>query len=158
MFNIIYSKQGGIYMKKFEMEVIIKGESKRVLVEINEEMIKEAIRVGWESLYFENEDLLAILTLGDRRFTVDVAGDVNVRKDNQLLDTYEIKKLIDDGIDLYYTDGIYVDSNNWFSLNEYRYRYSKTMDRYIWDLEEDVVLEELFDNTDNFINYLIGLF
>lgn len=145
-------------MKKFEMEVIIKGESKRVLVEINEEMIKEAIRVGWESLYFENEDLLAILTLGDRRFTVDVAGDVNVRKDNQLLDTYEIKKLIDDGIDLYYTDGIYVDSNNWFSLNEYRYRYSKTMDRYIWDLEEDVVLEELFDNTDNFINYLIGLF
>lgn len=145
-------------MKTFEMEVIIKGESKRVLVEINEEMIKEAIRVGWESLYFENEDLLAILTLGDRRFTVDVAGDVNVRKDNQLLDTYEIKKLIDDGIDLYYTDGIYVDSNNWFSLNEYRYRYSKTMDRYIWDLEEDVVLEELFDNTDNFINYLIGLF
>lgn len=120
-------------------------------------MLNEAIRVNWDSNYFKCEDVLAIATVGKIKFEIGVSGRSLIRKDNKTLELDEIKKLIDDGINIYERDDIIVYSSNWFSLKEYNYGYYEMAEIDIWFIKNSFVIDFKFKNIDELIECLTDL-
>lgn len=142
-------------MKEFKRNVMGKEE---VIIKIDEEFLKEAIRVKWESLYFSDYDTLAVAILGNKKLTIDVSGDVKVFRNNESLDLDEIRKLIDNGINIWESDEIEILYNNWFSLNCYVHKdYHKGIQD-VWVLIDDEVMESEFKNVEEVIDYLTSTF
>ena len=142
-------------MKEFKRNVMVKEEA---TIKIDEEFLKEAIRVKWESLYFSDYDTLAVATLGNKKLTIDVCGDVRIWKNNVILSLDEIRKLIDSGINIWESDEIEISSNNWFSLNCYIHKDCHKGTKDIWVRITDEVMESEFKNVEEVIDYLTSTF
>lgn len=142
-------------MKEFKKDVMIK---ERLTIKIDEDLLKEAIRVKWESLYFSDGDVLAVAILGNKKITIDVCGEVKILKNNEFLDLDEIKQLIDDGINLWECDDIEILDNNWFSINCYIHKSNYRGINDVWVRIDDDVMESEFENIDEIIEYLTSTF
>lgn len=142
-------------MKEFKRNVMLKEE---IIIKIDEEFLKEAIRVKWESLYFSDYGTLAVAILGNKKLTIDVSGDVKVFKNNESLDLDEIRKLIDNGINIWESDEIEILYNNWFSFNCYVRKDCPKGIKDVWVQIDDEVMESEFKNVEEVIDYLTSTF
>lgn len=142
-------------MKEFKRDIMVKEE---VTIKIDEEFLKEAIRVNWESFYFSDNDTLAIAILGDKKLTIDVCGYAIICKNNKMLSLDEIRELIDNGIYIWESDEIELLSDNWFSLNCYIHKDCHKGTKDVWVKISDEVIESEFKNVDEVIHYLTSTF
>lgn len=118
-----------------------------VEIKINKEVLERAIEVNWETIGFKDETL-ASCSYRNKRFVISAYGEVNVYKDDKLLNNKEINELLDNKVDIWNDESIEVANNNWFSILEY--------DIYE-DFVIDNVLEETFSDESKLSNYLLEL-
>lgn len=145
-------------MKEFNKEILINEKKEILNIKINEDFLKEAVRVNWESLYFTDEDILAVATLGNKKLTIDVCGDVRVSKNDSVLELDEIRKLIDTGVNIWECEDIEIWNNNWFSLNCYACESFSELEKNRYDCICDEVMESEFKDIDEVVDYLVETF